>query len=167
MRPAQKRNRGGIAPRLLLHSRTVLTLELCLVSRDLLSHRLFRDWLEGNCGFGLLRLTEFRQLLQRNVPGQSNGAQCPDAVPVWVDFPPGKAVSRCLRNCMVIVMPALAKSKNGNPETVGRGIARQEALRAPHVRGGVYKPGGVKTENRSGKNAPHQIRQSSDGKQEN
>src|SRR3984893_4557230 len=109
MRPAQKRNRGGIAPRLLSHSRTVLTLELCLVSRHLLSHRLFRDWLEGNCGVGLLRLTEFRQLLQRNVPGQSNRAQCPDAVPVWVDFPPGKAGSRRLRNCVMIDMAARAR----------------------------------------------------------
>src|SRR5258708_24453994 len=167
MRAEQKRNRGRIAPRFKLLLENLAVPDLDLVSQGFLRHALFLGGLEGKRTVGLLRSSGFWQPLQRNVPSQSDRAQGPDPVPVWIDLVPGKAVSRCLRNCMMIVMPALPKSKNGYPEAVGRGIARQEALRAPHVCGGVYKPGGVKAENSSDENAPHQVRQSTNDEQEN
>src|SRR3979490_1195650 len=140
MRAAQKRNRGEYCPAVQLFSRKpCLDFDLDLVSQSFLAHSFFRNGLERNRGAGYFRFTEFRKFWQRNVPGESERTQCPDPVPVWIDLIPGNAMSCCLGDCMMIVMPAFAKSKNGYPEAVGRIIARHETLRAPHVRGGVYK----------------------------
>jgi len=40
----------------------------------------------------------------------------------------------------MIVVPAFAKGKDRDPETVGGGIASFKALRAPHVGGGIDEP---------------------------
>jgi hypothetical protein len=41
---------------------------------------------------------------------------------------PGKTVTRRPWRCVMIVMPSFAKREHGNPEVIGRRIARQEAL---------------------------------------
>jgi hypothetical protein len=55
---------------------------------------------------------------------------------------------------VVVVVPALAKGKDGNPEAVFGGVRREIAARAPHVGGGVDEPGGVETEDGSKEDAP-------------
>src|ERR1700716_1396535 len=106
MRPAQKRNRGENPPRFIPNIETTVLSVLGLVSRAFLSHCLFFNGIEGSCMGNFLRLTKLRQFRQRNVPGESKRAQCANAVPVWIHFVPSKPMSRCLRNRMVIVMPA-------------------------------------------------------------
>src|SRR6266550_759283 len=168
MRAAQKRNRGEDCPRgSTLFTRPLPGLDLDLVSQGFLSHGLFRTGVEGNRGMGFLCLSEFRKLRQGDVPGESERTQRPNPVPVWIDLIPGNAVSRCLGDGMMIVMPTFAKSKNGYPEAVGRIIARHETLRTPHVRGGVCKPRRVEAKNGSKEGAPQQVRQSAYHKQAN
>src|SRR6266404_6865631 len=131
-----------------------------LVPRNLWSSCFIHDGLKWKGSDNILHTPEFRELRQRDVPRKSKRAQRPDAVPVWIDFIPGDAMPGSLRNRMVIVMPAFAESKNGNPETVRRVIAGHETLRTPHVRGGIHEPGGVQAEHSPHEDAPHQIRQS-------
>src|SRR5882757_162422 len=128
MRAAQKRNRGSIARGSTLFTKTLPGLDLDLVSQGFLAHCFFHNGFERNRGIGYFRVTEFRKFWQRNVPGESERTQRPDPVPVWIDLIPGNAMSCCLGDCMMIVMPAFAESKNGYPEAVGRIIARNEPL---------------------------------------
>src|SRR6267143_6449302 len=167
MRAAQKRNRGAYCPAVNSFHENLAGLDPDLVSRGFLAHGFFHNGLERNRRTGYFRFTEFRQFRQRNVPGESERTQRPDPVPVWIDLIPGNAVSCCLGDSMVIVVPAFAKSKNGYPEAVGRIITRHETLRAPHVRRGVYKPRGVKAKNGSKEGAPQQVRQSAYKKEQN
>src|SRR5579862_65986 len=67
-------------------------------------------------------------LLQLDVPGETEGAQDGDAVPVHIKFIPGEAVTRGLRCEMMIVVPAFAEGEHGHPEAVGGCIASIEAL---------------------------------------
>jgi len=78
------------------------------------------------------------RLLQLNVPRQSKHTQDPNSVPVEIELVPGKSMPGSLGMRVVIVVPALAKSQHGNPETVGGSIAGEEALRAPHVSGRIH-----------------------------
>ncbi len=72
-----------------------------------------------------------------------------------------------LRDGVVIVMPALAEREHGDPEAVSGSIAGDEALRAPHVRCGIYEPRAVQAVDRPEEHAPQQVGHSAEGEQEN
>ena len=100
-----------------------------------------------------------------NVFGKAERSQRADPVPVHVEFIPRKPVARRLRNRVMIVVPALAESKYGNPKTVFGGVVRQEPPRTPHVCRGVYQPSGVQADHDSHKHSPQEKWQSADGEE--
>ena len=55
---------------------------------------------------------------------------------------------------MVIVVPALTEGKDGDPETVRRGVASKKTPGSPHVRCGIHQPSGVQTDNCPKEDAP-------------
>src|SRR4029077_4849782 len=71
-----------------------------------------------------------------------------------------------LRLGVVIVVPAFAEGEDRDPEAVGGVIMSKKALRAPHVRGRVYKPGGMETVNGAEEDDPHQERPATDGQED-
>ena len=161
----KKENRGEIPPRSAF-LRNIF--ENRLVSDRLLRHRLFdRDdghgWIAGTGACRNFAESSFGSEMSQARPKHAQGA---DAVPVRINFIPGNAVARRLRDRVMIVVPAFAERQDRDPETVRGVIAGQEALRPPHVRGGVYQPGGVQAENGPEENAPHQIGQSAKDQQE-
>jgi hypothetical protein len=58
---------------------------------------------------------------------------------------------------VVIVVPSLPKREHGNPEAIGRRVARKEALRSPHVCCGIYEPSAVEIDDRPQEDAPKKI----------
>ena len=83
-----------------------------------------------------------------------------------VDLIPSQAVTGHLRKGVMIVVPAFAKGQDRDPETVRGIVAGHKALRSPHVRGGIYEPGGVESEHGADKRAPQQVGQSAEDEQE-
>src|ERR1019366_6639684 len=154
MNRSGKRKPREIVPRSPLFQNPV---RYSLVAQCLLRHPLFFLGDGRNRGVTISCRIELRK---RNVPSQAKHAQGVDPVPVRIDLVPGNAVTSRLRGCMMIVMPAFTEREDRNPKTVCGVVPRLESLRPPHVRGGVYKPGGVETENSPDKNPPHQIWQS-------
>src|ERR1700730_2254758 len=167
MPSVQKRNRGENCPRgVLLTLKNLSVTNTGLVSSDFWRYR-FIDGLKRKGADNILCSSEFRELRQSDVPGESKRAQRPDAVPVWIDFIPGNTMPGGLGNCVVIVMPAFAKSQNSHPKTIGRVIASQEALRTPHMGRRIYEPRGVKAEHGPHENSPHQVWQSTNDEEKN
>src|ERR1700752_5087552 len=56
---------------------------------------------------------------------------------------------------MMVVVPAFAAGQQGHPPVVARFVAGGKAPRSPHMRGGVYQPGGVQTQSYAQEYAPH------------
>src|SRR5260370_30556446 len=70
-----------------------------------LGRRIRRD--QTSIRRGYQTLLDLRQLRPLYVPSQSQLLQCPDSVPVGVNFIPDKTVRGRGRMCVVIVIPAL------------------------------------------------------------
>ena len=85
------------------------------------------------------------QFYPLDIPGQTQGFERPDAVPVHVDFIPPEAVLRCRRMRVVIVVPAFAKCQQRHPPAIGGKVARREAPRTPGVRRRIHQPGRVQS----------------------
>lgn len=66
---------------------------------------------------------------------------------------------------MVIIVPALAKAQQGDPEAVPRTVSGLEPPRPPHVCGGIYQPGPMQANYCAQEDSPGQIRKSTRGKQ--
>jgi len=64
-------------------------------------------------------------------------------------------MTRGLRREVVVIVPTFAKGEKSHPKAIPGKITRSEALRAPHVRGGIHKPGGVQADDGAQENAPH------------
>jgi len=105
------------------------------------------------------------QFWQGNVPSQADHAQRADPIPVQIDFVPCQAVPSHLRKGMMIVVPAFAKRQDRYPETVGGVVSGHEALRSPHVGGGVHEPSGVQAKYGANECAPQQVGQASEEEQ--
>ena len=93
-------------------------------------------------------------LLDFDVPGEADKAQCGDAIPVRVELVPGQAVTGGLRMGVMVVVPSFAKGQQRHPEAVARGVSGGKSARAPHVGGGVDQPGGVQAEHGAKEDAP-------------
>src|SRR5690349_6582502 len=89
-----------------------------------------------------------------NVTSEAKHSQSANAIPVQVDLIPSQAVTGRLGNSVMVVVPAFAKGQQGDPKTVFGSVVGEEATRAPHMRGGIYKPGGVQADNSSQEEAP-------------
>ena len=74
----------------------------------------------GDCCFGFGFWVEGAGFY---VPGQAAEAEGRDAVPVGIELVPGQAVTRGLRMGVVVVVPALAKGEQSDPEAVAGGVA--------------------------------------------
>src|SRR5262249_2226904 len=88
---------------------------------------------DAHFGLGPRTMFQFFQTWGFHVPGKAEHAEHADAVPVDIEFIPGKSVTRRLWVRVVVVMPAFAEREHGDPEAVARGVRGEEAALAPHV----------------------------------
>src|SRR6202008_1011613 len=65
------------------------------------------------CCIGAREVRVGGQIVELDVPGESEGAQDGDAVPVHVDLIPGQAVACGLWGGVMIVVPAFAEGVDG------------------------------------------------------
>ena len=64
---------------------------------------------------------------------------------------------------VMVVVPAFAEGEKGDPPIIAGIVAGLEAAAAPHMRGGVDKPGGVESEDDAYADAPQEERPSTPG----
>src|SRR5580658_4560451 len=96
-----------------------------------------------------------------NLLSEANLLQYPDAIVVDIKLIPCQPVTCGNRVSMVVVVPALAPSEEGNPPVVVGIVPGFKATPAPHVSGRVDQPCGVQAERGPEKNAPEKKTQTS------
>ena len=87
-------------------------------------------------------------------PGQTDKLQDANAPPVEIDLVPLQSMTSGGRVGVMIVMPALAKSKDRDPPTVTGIFSGFEPSSSPKVCGGIYQPGRVQADNQAQENTP-------------
>lgn len=88
-----------------------------------------------------------------------------DCDPVHVELIPLCAMTRRGRECVVVIMPALAKGEDRNEPIVGRKIAGVVWAFSVNMRERINKPCRVPTNNDAGGYAPDHHRPATDSKQ--
>src|SRR5271157_5869328 len=99
------------------------------------------------------RLGDSRQL---DVPCETYQRQQLDGQVGGVNLPPVQAMTGGGLESVVVVVPALTVSQEGDPPQICGLVAGGVRTVTPDVTGGIHQPGGVQYENGAEETAPHQ-----------
>src|ERR1700740_2220383 len=108
------------------------------------------------------RFSSYFSVGKLDVPRETENSQRPDPVPVHIELIPGKAVTRQVCGCVMIVVPSFPERQHRHPEIVFGHITCEEPLRSPHMRCGNHEPSGMETDSRSQEKSPKEARPTTD-----